>query len=80
LKSVECLIAKGLAEEGPSRRPTIAETGYRLTEKGWLANEWRTGNRMEVEPPRPRLAELRPRLQTLKPRVAELQPRIKAID
>jgi hypothetical protein len=47
---IENLIAKGLAEEGPSCRPSTAQFGYRLTKKGWLANEWRSGNRMREYP------------------------------
>lgn len=46
--SVHGLIEKGLAEEGPSCRPRAGALGYRLTNKGWLANEWMTGNKMRV--------------------------------
>lgn len=48
--SVESLIEKGLAEEGPSSRSAVSDVGYRLTKKGWLANEWRTGNRVTEYP------------------------------
>ena len=47
---VRSLIDKGLAEAGPCSRPAVAEVGYRLTKKDWLANEWRTGNRMREYP------------------------------
>lgn len=47
------LIAKGLAEQGASSWPTIAQSGYRLTKKGWLANEWRLGNRIREFPKNP---------------------------
>ncbi len=43
-------IQMGLAEEGPCSRPGIADKGYRLTKKGWLASEWLNGNRMAVYP------------------------------
>ena len=29
------LVAKGVAEAGPSNRPAVAAVGYRLTDKGW---------------------------------------------
>jgi hypothetical protein len=44
------LMAKELAEAGPCSRPAVAERGYRLTKKGWLASEWINGNRMAVYP------------------------------
>jgi hypothetical protein len=47
---IENLIAKGLAEEGRSCRPSVGAYGYRLTKKGWLAFEWLTGNRMREYP------------------------------
>lgn len=49
-KMVESLIAKGLAEAGPSSRPAVAAEGYRLTDKGWLASEWCAGRRMTETP------------------------------
>ncbi len=47
---VRSLIDKGLAEEGPCSRPAVASVGYRLTKKGWLANEWIYGRRMREYP------------------------------
>ena len=32
---LQSLVAKGVAEAGPSKRPAVAATGYRLTDKGW---------------------------------------------
>jgi len=47
---VRSLMDKGLAEEGPCSRPLVAESGYRLTKKGWLASEWIDGRRMTEYP------------------------------
>jgi len=42
---LEKLVAKGLAEAGPSLRPAVAATGYRLSEKGWalVSANWAIG-------------------------------------
>ena len=39
------LVAKGLAEAGPSLRPAVAATGYRLSERGWalVSANWAIG-------------------------------------
>ena len=39
------LVAKGLAEAGPSLRPAVAAIGYRLSEKGWalVSANWAIG-------------------------------------
>jgi len=47
---VGSLMTKELAEEGPYSRPAVAERGYRLTKKGWLASEWINGKRTAAYP------------------------------
>lgn len=46
-KSMDSLMAKGLAVEG---EPSIHGRTFKITDKGWLAIEWINGRRTRVYP------------------------------